>query len=157
MRKKILAAIVLGVATPVSFLGSAPLANAATALSTCSGATCTGKPAASYTCVNDAEVIYSVNIMNGSTVVGNIQLKYSPSCRATWARVISDLGFGSGAKIISSNSSLGFEGCNGIGGAGTGCNTDMMDDENLTSHAMGTVFLTAGESGSNASASTASF
>jgi hypothetical protein len=150
MRKKILAAIVLAAAAPVSFLASP-------ALLSCSGASCTGHPAASYTCVNDAEIIYSVNIVNGSTVVGNIQLRYSPSCRATWARVISNLGFTSAAKVISSDASLGFQGCDGLGGAGTGCNTDMIDDAGLTSHALGNVFLTAGVSGANASASTPSF
>jgi hypothetical protein len=157
MRKKILAAIVLTAAAPVSFLASVPQAHAAPALLSCSGSTCTGHPAASYTCVNDAEVIYSVNIVNGSTVVGNIQLRYSPSCRATWARVISNLGDGSSAKIISSDTAIPFQGCNGIGGAGTGCNTNMVDDAGLTSHAEGTVSTTAGESGAHASASTPSF
>jgi len=41
-------------------------------------------------------VAEQVNILDpndGTTVIGNVQLKYSPSCRATWARVIQNVGF----------------------------------------------------------------
>ena len=116
-------------------------ADAATvpALGSCYAGGCTGHPAADYTCVNDAEVIYSVNITSGSTVVGNIQLKYSPSCRATWARVISNLTRGSYATVQSNNDSSLTETCYGGDTAGTGCNTNMIDDANMTSYATGGV------------------
>ena len=135
----IAAAIAIAVGTLVA--GAAPRADAATALSTCYASSCTGHPAASYTCVNDAEVIYSVNITSVSTVVGNIQLKYSPSCRATWARVISNLGYGAYAIVQSNNNSNLSSSCSGGDTAGTGCNTNMINDANMTSYATGGVYV----------------
>lgn len=152
MRKAVISAIAFAVVAPMSFLSNTSLAHAAApALSTCYASSCTGHPAASYTCVKDAEVIYSVNIMYGSTVVGNVQLKYSPSCRATWARVISNLYYGSIAAIQNTNNYLLYEHCTGTGGAGTGCNTNMIDDLNpLQSYAYGEVNMNIGVSGPDA-------
>jgi len=83
-----------------------------------------------------AYVAEQVNILDpndGTTVIGNVQLKYSPSCRATWARVIQNLGsFGyqaAWAEVISTGS-VPTQSCTGSGTAGTGCNTDMIDDLN---------------------------
>jgi hypothetical protein len=144
MRKSVISAGALAVVTPLLLVGAASQANAAPALRSCTASQCTGQPAADYTCVNDAEVIYSLSIKNGSTVVGNIQLKYSPSCRATWARVISNLSNGSFAEIKDVEVPSLLEDCFGTSGPGTGCNTDMINDattptQTLTSTAQGAV------------------
>jgi hypothetical protein len=97
--------------------------------------------AANTKCVNDAEVIYSVNITDVYGIVGNVQLTYSPSCRATWARLIADDYYGSSAQIASvTNPSLN-EYCTGSDAYGTGCNTPMINDANMKSEAYGTVYL----------------
>jgi hypothetical protein len=141
MRKAVISASAFAVVAPLLLAGTASQANATTALSTCYAAGCTGHPAANYTCVNDAEVIYSVNIKSGSTVVGNLQLKYSPSCRATWARMISNLNYGGYAEIASNQNSTLEDECFASGGPGTGCNTNMIDDlDPLTSTAYAGVY-----------------
>jgi hypothetical protein len=117
----------------------------------CYASSCTGLAAASTTCVDDAEIIYTTDIYDGSTLVGNIELKYSPSCRTTWARVASKYDYGGWARIQSNNSETLYEYCEGS----TGCNTDMIDDANLTSYATGLVFVDS--SGDSASATTNSF
>jgi Protein of unknown function (DUF2690) len=112
------------------------------ALASCYASTCTGHPAASYTCVKDAEVIDSVNLYYSSTLVGNLQLKYSPSCRATWARVISYYDLGSDAAIISNKDFGPNEDCTGADVPNTGCNTTMIDDLSpLTSFARGDAYI----------------
>jgi hypothetical protein len=151
MRKAVISASAFAVVAPLLLAGTASQANAATS---CYATSCTGLAAASTTCVNDAEVIYSVNIVHDSTVVGNIQLRYSPSCRATWARVISDLTYGSEAYIQRTNQNV-YEFCYGDGPAGTGCNTAMLDDANVTSYALGAVYVDGNDD--EASATTASF
>lgn len=144
MRKAVISAIAFAVVAPAAFLSNAPLAHAATALSTCYASTCTGHPAASYTCVNDGEVVEQANIINlEGTVIGYVQLKYSPSCRATWARMIMyDATYGGGAQIDSSDIiHVGDASCAATGAAGTGCNTVMIDDlAPLTSTAYGWVY-----------------
>ena len=92
MRKVMTSASVLALATPLLLMGSASQANAAVSLAARPAVACTS-----------AEIIYSINIMSGSLVVGNIQLKYSPVCRGTWARVVSNLGFGSDARLQRNN------------------------------------------------------
>ena len=137
MRRAVISAIAFAVAAPLFLLGSIPEAHAATS---CSGSSCTGLLAANTTCASDAVVEEQTNIVEGgtSTVIGNIQLKYSPSCRATWARVLDDYTGGPPwAEIKSSSSSIPTKSCNGTGVAGTGCNTVMIDDLNLTSVASG--------------------
>jgi hypothetical protein len=130
MRKVMMSASALALATPLLFIGTASQANAVSLAV---------KPAVS--CTAGAEIIYSINIMSGSTVVGNIQLKYSPLCRVTWARVISNLGLGSSALIQSNSSPSLHASCSGTGGAGTGYNTAMINDNGITSYAEGTVNL----------------
>jgi len=137
MRKAVISASAFAVVAPLLLAGTASQANAATS---CYATSCTGLAAASTTCVNDAEVIYSDNIVEGGYVVGNIQLKYSPSCRATWARVISEFPYGSEAYIQRTNQESVYEYCYSGGAAGTGCNTPMLDDANVTSYALGGVY-----------------
>lgn len=98
-------------------------------------------------CTSDAEIIYSVNIHDnsGGLVIGNLQLKYSPSCRVAWGRVVSYLNSTSTHAVVRSSAG-GVASCNG-GGEGTGCNTPMINDAGpITSFAQGTIFNTAGNS-----------
>jgi hypothetical protein len=136
MRKAVIPVIASAMAAPFFLIGTAAPASAAT---TCYASSCTGKLAANTTCVNDAEVVEQANIYYGSTIIGNIQLKYSPSCRATWARVISDLSDGSHAYVQGNNNDELYESCDGSDQAGTGCNTAMIDDRLMTSYAYGEV------------------
>jgi hypothetical protein len=143
MRKTVIAAIAFTVVTPFVFLGTASAADAATpscngTLNNTQSGSCFGLTAANTTCVNDAEVIYNENIYDGDAIVGNIQLKYSPSCRSAWARVISDLTYGSYAWV--SNAYGEGQGCTGNDTPGTGCNTRMVDDGNTVSDALGEVY-----------------
>jgi hypothetical protein len=139
--------VAAGLASAAIALAMAPAtAQAAPAsLGSCYASSCTGHPAASYTCVNDAEIIYSVNLYDGSKVVGNVQLKWSPSCHASWARVVTEnSGYDPSAYVDSSDSSAAYsESCPTYGneGTATGCNTYMVDDLNpLTSFAYGQVY-----------------
>jgi hypothetical protein len=141
MRKAVISTIALVGAAPLLLLGTAQRANAAT---TCYASSCTGLAASSTTCVSDAYVAEQANIYNGSTLIGNIQLKYSPSCRATWARVISYLSYGSHAWVQSDQNGYLWEECYGNASAGTGCNTTMINDANMTSNAEGRVWYNGG-------------
>ncbi|GGQ34138.1 MULTISPECIES: DUF2690 domain-containing protein [Streptomyces] len=51
----------------------------ASAATSCLGSTCTGKDPATTTCQNDAKTVYWDGWFN-------VELRYSPSCRAAWAR-----------------------------------------------------------------------
>jgi Protein of unknown function (DUF2690) len=143
MRKAVIPVIAFAVAAPMVLLANIPEAQAATS---CYASTCTGKVAANTTCVSDGEVVEQTNISYAGSVIGYVQLKYSPSCRATWARIIQDVasttaGGGAAATVKSTSTSIPLEGCNdSSGAAGTGCNTPMIDDLSpLTSIAEGTV------------------
>lgn len=98
------------------------------------------QPASSSACASDAEIIYNVNItLSNGTVVGNLQLKYSPSCRATWARVTSK--YAPGDVYAYDQSSAGFgQSCSGTASAPMGCNTGLVNDAGLTSYAYGQVY-----------------
>jgi hypothetical protein len=145
MRKAVISTIVLAGIAPLFILGTALQANAATS---CYASSCTGLVAANTTCVNDAEVVSRANIYDVTNTVvidGYVQLKYSPSCRAAWARVISNNGDTSQAIVERTGSPVsGEEGCTGHGGAGTGCNTDMLNDAGVTSTAIGNIILPSG-------------
>ena len=120
--------------TPLLLLGPAPQASAAS----CPGTGCNGEIAANTTCVNDAYVAEEKTMYQGSTAVGIIELEYSPSCRSAWARVVSNLSYGSQAEV--QNNSY-YEECAGSEVAGTGCNTRMVDDISpLASVAAGWVY-----------------
>lgn len=138
MHKAVLSSIAFAGVASLFLLGTAPRADAAT---TCYEGGCNGQAAANTTCANDAEVIYSVNIYRASVLEGYLELKYSPSCRAAWARVISYLPNGSWAQINSNYDPGLSEFCPGGSVPGTGCNTTMIDDANpYTSYATGGVY-----------------
>jgi len=123
----------------------AGLASATFAVATSPGlAQASVQAAASSACSSDARIIYDVPVtaggIAGGKVLGDLQLKYSPSCRATWARVASKYAPGDVYAYIAS--SAGFvEECppGGIGGY-MGCNTPIANDAGLTSYAYGQVW-----------------
>lgn len=53
--------------------------------------------------------------------------------------MISDLSDGSNAAVESNSSTYLYENCSGADQAGTGCNTAMINDANITSYAYGGV------------------
>jgi hypothetical protein len=138
MRKSVLASVAFALITSSILIGSAPGADAAT---TCSGTHCNGLAAASTTCVNGAFVVDDSQFYDVyGNLVGDLQLKYSPSCRTTWGRVISYLGFGGQGIIMNTPNPAQRYNCYITGGAGTGCNTPMLYDANTTSHAYAEVY-----------------
>lgn len=134
MRRAVTLAVALVGIAPLLLLGTALRANAATS---CYASSCTGLSAANTTCVNDAYVAEQANLYDGSTLIGNVQLKYSPACRATWARVVAYNNNGTIGWVQSNQNAYLWEQCNGNGPAGTGCNTAMINDANMTSYADG--------------------
>lgn len=144
MRKAAISALVLAVVTQFVVFGAAPQALAVTS---CSESGCDGLLAANTTCANDAEVIYEVNVYNPDDVVqivGNIELKYSPSCRTVWGRAISNLGYGGDAAVENTQNTNNFESCQITGAAGTGCNTPMLNDAGVTSRAAADIYTANG-------------
>lgn len=150
MRRTVIMGITFALTVPLLLLGKIPLAHAAIG---CVGPGCTGLRADETTCVNDAVIEEQANIADPYTgkSIGNVQLKYSPSCRATWARVYEVLGVGpftqyaAWAKDISTGNEPTQQ-CTTSGVAGTSCNTYMLDDVNpLKSYGQG------GAPGSNVS------
>lgn len=151
MRRVVISAAASAMIAPLLIVGTTSQANAAT---DCYESTCTGLVAANTNCVKDAYVAKQANIYNGSTstVIGYVQLEYSPTCRSTWARVITDLNYGSQALVQRNNGNLQ-EVCYGSGPAGTGCNTEMINDAGFTSYAGGYVFVANGNAYTNVTAS----
>jgi uncharacterized protein DUF2690 len=87
----------LGTAAAATLALAAPLtvyAPAASAATSCYASSCTGLDPSSTTCQNDAQTV-----MWGSFTP--IELRYSPSCRAAWARLS---GGSPGDKITVKNS-----------------------------------------------------
>jgi hypothetical protein len=127
MRKAVISASVVALVAPLLLAGATSQAHAATASASCS--------------TSDFEVIYSVNITDDTNtfVIGNLQLRYSPSCRVTWARIVTNLSFGSQATIQSNSNPNLFAKCTGTGPIGTGCNTATINDAGTTSFAAGVV------------------
>jgi hypothetical protein len=62
-------------------------ANDAAAKAGCSGSSCEGYDPNSKGCGSDAYTVASKYLYSGSTQVGLVELRYSPSCNANWARV----------------------------------------------------------------------
>lgn len=87
-------------------------------------------------CVNDARTIDSKAVGGGAT----IYLRYSPSCRTTWARIT---GAATRTADRAGGSALIYREQDGAGircytGSGTACSTNMVYDGGFTSHATGT-------------------
>ena len=122
----------------------AGLASAAFAIATSPGLAQAAVQQPSTACTN-AEAIYSVYIYpNGAssgTIIGKLQLWYSPTCRETWAYVISKYSPGDVYAYIASTGNAGVQECppNGIGGY-MSCTTPKINDAGLTSYAYGQVW-----------------
>ncbi|MGY0060633.1 DUF2690 domain-containing protein [Streptomyces sp. LZ34] len=63
--------------------GAPATAAPATAAATCHGPTCTGQETNGTTCANDARNVRTTT-SQGRTII----LRYSPSCRAAWGKII---------------------------------------------------------------------
>jgi len=138
MRKSVVALIAFSLGIPFTLLGHATPAFAAS----CYAASCTGHSAGSEGCSADAvtaEQAYIYDDRQTNVVVGIIQLRYSPTCRSTWAKVIGyvdDTGYRTwgGATIVSTSNSIPPYNCtadtyNSTYG-GWACQTVMIDDLN---------------------------
>ena len=132
MRKSVLASAVFTLVASSILIGTGPQADAATS---CSGTGCNGQLAGNTTCVNGAYIVDDSQFYGSSgDLLADLQLKYSPTCRTTWARLISYLG-GYGKAIIMNtpNPAIRYT-CSFGEGDGSGCNTPMLYDANTTSH-----------------------
>ena len=94
-------------------------------LATCNGSSCTGLEPNGTTCANDATTARSKS-GDGAT----IQLRYSPSCRAVWAKEVNGL---VGDQMCVSNSNGATE-CATIN-SGSDNHTHMVNDKNITAAA----------------------
>jgi len=142
MRNSMLASAAFALIASSALVITAPRADAAT---TCSGTGCNGQLAGNTTCVNGAYVVDDSQFYVSGSLVADLQLKYSPSCRTTWGRLVSYLG-GAGEAIIMNtpNPAMRYS-CSFQEAAGTGCNTPMLYDANTTSHAYGQVDYADGQ------------
>jgi hypothetical protein len=100
-------------------------AHAATA--SCYAGSCTGLNPAATTCQYDAETL-----LTGASGDTSIELRYSPSCRATWAR----LTYSRGTGYIEVKNSWGQYETASVDFTGSGTvYTRMVNDANITSFA----------------------
>lgn len=144
MRKVAIIGIAFLLALPLSFLAPELKANAS---ANCYASTCTGEQAETEGCSADAYTAETVKIYDLILTAqedGYVQLRYSPTCRSTWAKVfwtptgaevVTEYPW---AKVQSSKASL-HESCT-VSTTGSECQTAMIDDLNpLTSVASGGV------------------
>jgi hypothetical protein len=137
------------VSLPLYFLSPVTSARAAS----CYADTCTGHSATDTGCSADAYTAEETDAYDPGTgeALGYVQLRYSPTCRATWAKVVGYLNpcttsachWLPQAKVVPSQGIS--EPCisNGVFNTtynGWACQTAMVDDLNpITSHAWGEV------------------
>ncbi|WP_354644239.1 DUF2690 domain-containing protein [Kitasatospora camelliae] len=91
-------------------------------------------------CAADARTVRSVPLTNGSAFTyGTMELRYSPYCRTTWARVWSD-GDDLFARVVRDQGGY-FQDCStptwNSGAGRYTCFTRMVNDAGFTSHAWG--------------------
>ncbi|MGW2863243.1 DUF2690 domain-containing protein [Streptomyces sp. SDr-06] len=114
-------------ATTALLGGGVVAAAPASAATSCYGSSCNGLDPNKTTCANDAK---TVEVGNGS---GNIQLRYSPSCRAAWARLQTSRGPGS----IEVNNDRGDRYTASVPRSGSvNVYTRMVNDKGITSNAI---------------------
>ncbi|MFZ3494789.1 DUF2690 domain-containing protein [Streptomyces sp. 5.8] len=107
--------------------GGIAAAAPASAATSCYATSCNGLDPSKTTCNNDAR---TVEVGNGA---GNIQLRYSPSCRAAWAR----LQWSSGAGTIEVNNDRGNRYTASVTSSGSvNVYTRMVNDKDITSNAI---------------------
>lgn len=137
--RKLIAVAFSGVVIAASLVTTAPPAQAATYAYD-------GQYASNTSCNNDATTVASTNINSAAwgTRVGYIELRYSPSCRTTWARLTSLLKYEPGnlgaayARITRNNDGKKYE-CTIPANVTppVKCNTAMVNDKNMSSFAQG--------------------
>lgn len=71
-----------------------------------SNATCNGVLPEQTNCPADAQVLATTDIYSGTTVVGRIVLRYSPSCQTAWAHTVSNFNANLYAQIRRSDGLL---------------------------------------------------
>jgi hypothetical protein len=127
------AACVVSPATPV-FASTAHEFQLARAAAPCSGSACDGKDPEIY-CGGDARTARQVQL--GGAL---LELRYSPSCRAAWARISSASWTGGSkarplARVVRNSDGRTYT-CF-VPSGGTSCYTMMVNDANVTSYATG--------------------
>lgn len=155
IRRRAVAAGMAAIAAPLLIMSAASQASAAPSgpsarePEVCAGSTCNGLVAANTACVNTARVVSSAQIPGPTSDLGYVQLWYSSGCRATWGRVIRyDVPGLVGEKAWVRNSNGTIYECEAPVSI-AGCNTLMVDDENLLSYATGGITIDDGVLGGN--------
>ncbi|MER7750591.1 DUF2690 domain-containing protein [Kitasatospora sp. NPDC097643] len=106
-----------------------------------------GQDPISAGCAGDAITAKEAQIWDGYTnsYDGKIQLRYSPSCRTIWGRVIAYKGVGIGMSQVYRNSDNAYQQCTIASGnwndslGGYSCYTPMLNDAGVTGFATGWV------------------
>ncbi|MFI2203616.1 DUF2690 domain-containing protein [Streptomyces sp. NPDC020192] len=114
---------VMALAASGLLFGTASPASAATS---CYGAGCTGLNPANTICANDARTI--------DTTFTNVELRYSPTCRAAWARRIGGINGGTDTVWVENSNGQSYSVDVPSNASGT-YYTLMVNDKDLTSRA----------------------
>ncbi|MFI1801933.1 DUF2690 domain-containing protein [Streptomyces sp. NPDC020379] len=116
----------IGAILALAIPGAVVAASPASAATSCYGSSCTGLDPSSTTCADDARTVE----VGGGT--GEIQLRYSPSCRAAWARL--QWSRGSGYIKVDNDNGDAYKAT--VTGSGkTNVFTLMVNDKDITSNA----------------------
>ncbi|MFI6863657.1 DUF2690 domain-containing protein [Streptomyces sp. NPDC050421] len=137
LTKATFSAAVLAAGLAFTVLPATAQAASATPQGGCWGSSCTGKDPDAY-CSGDAYTVSSAKIGKSA---GVIELRYSPSCEAAWARVTGkrDI-YNAGApwaKVIRNDGRTYSCEYSHTNGNQTSCYTKMVNDHNFTSYAKG--------------------
>jgi hypothetical protein len=125
-------------------MGSLVAAAPAQAATSCYASLCTGLNPATTICANDARTVSYKHIYFSGHDLGFIELRYSPGCRAAWARLtnyMNHVAFDShaGYAIVHRNSDGKQYTCYTPVGVNKSCYTKMVGDAGTTSYALGDI------------------
>jgi hypothetical protein len=125
MRKSIIAAGILALASPLAVFGTAGHASASS-------------------CTSDASIVETAyfHASNGSRV-GSLELYYSASCDVVWARGESNWAYGGTITVYNSNSGL-HESCDIPSSADSYCDTQMIGFWDGGAYAGGDIYDSSG-------------
>jgi uncharacterized protein DUF2690 len=130
--RKLMSAAVLVVAVCAAVIGTsaftAPAPAAATAAASCYASSCSGKNPDSTGCSSDARTIYRAP--TSPIAYPHVELRYSPTCRAAWARAVDAE---TGVEFWVYNRGNGQQQISYYYGPGS--YTNMVNDAGTTSHA----------------------
>jgi hypothetical protein len=102
-----------------------PLTAGPAAAASCFASSCTGKDPINTGCVNDAQTIYTVNGV-GAWGSGTLQLRYSPTCAAAWAKIYNDGSWN--FDTISVSNTIGNYESQAVGNSSGAAYTNMVND-----------------------------